>query len=125
MKSLNILNKSLEDLKYLLKATNKTFDAIVINESRIIKDSNLFKNINIHNYSTEFTPTDSHVGGTFTLVTNYVISLDKIFVFINIKWVRVNIYWNNKSHPKNVIIGCIYKHLAIYFNILNNYLNIP
>ena len=41
------LNKNFEDLEYLLKATNKTFDVIEISESRIIKDTNLSKNINI------------------------------------------------------------------------------
>ena len=35
-KLLCFLNKNFEDLGYLLKATNKTFDAIVISESRII-----------------------------------------------------------------------------------------
>ena len=30
------LNKNFEDLEYLLKATNKTFDIIAITESRII-----------------------------------------------------------------------------------------
>ena len=43
------LNKNFEDLKYLLKATNKTFDVIAISESRFLSDSNLSKNINIYN----------------------------------------------------------------------------
>ena len=37
------LNKNFEDLEYLLKATNKAFDVIAISESRILKDTNLFK----------------------------------------------------------------------------------
>ena len=32
------LNKNFEDLEYLLKTTNKTFDIIAISESRILKD---------------------------------------------------------------------------------------
>ena len=43
------LNKNFEDLKYLLKATNKTFGVIAISESRFLNDSNLSKNINIYN----------------------------------------------------------------------------
>ena len=39
------LNKNFEDLEYLLKATNKTFDVIAISESRIVTDTNLSKNI--------------------------------------------------------------------------------
>ena len=64
------LNKNFEDLEYLLKATNKTFDIIAISESRILKDTNLSKNINIYNYSVEFTPTESHAGGTLLHINN-------------------------------------------------------
>ena len=64
------LNKHFEDLEYLLKATNKTFDVIVISESRILTDTNLSKNININNYSVEFTPTESHAGGTLLYINN-------------------------------------------------------
>ena len=64
------LNKNFEDLEYLLKATNKTFDAIAISISIILKDTNLSKNINIYNYSVEFTPTESHAGGTLLYINN-------------------------------------------------------
>ena len=64
------LNKNFENLEYLLKATNKTFDVIVISESRMLKDTNLSKNINLRNYSVE---SQSQARET----------LDKIFVFIN------------------------------------------
>ena len=56
------LDKNFEDLEYLLKATNKTFDVIAISESRIIKDANLSKYINIYSYSNEFNATESHAG---------------------------------------------------------------
>ena len=64
--SLNIYLKN----KSLFKATNKTFDVIAISESRILKDTNLSKNINIYNYSVEFTPTESHAGGTLLYINN-------------------------------------------------------
>ena len=64
------LNKNFEDLEYLLKATNKTFDVIAITEQRIRKDTNLVKNINIYNYSVEFNPIESHAGGTFIYINN-------------------------------------------------------
>ena len=81
------LNKSFEDLECLLKATtaNKTFDVIAISESRMLKDTNLSKNINI--YIT--TPLNllqlnlMQVEPYFTLVIKYLLSLDKIFIFIN------------------------------------------
>ena len=64
------LNKNLEDLEYLLRATNKTFDIIAISESRILKDTNLSKNTNIYNNSVEFTPTESHAGGALLYINN-------------------------------------------------------
>ena len=57
------LYKNFEE-KYLLQANNKTFDVTGISKLRIIKDSNLPKNINIFNYFTEFTKTESLADGT-------------------------------------------------------------
>ena len=62
--SLNIYLKN----KSLFNATNKTFDVIAISESRILKDTNLSKNINIYNYSAEFTPTESQEGGALLYI---------------------------------------------------------
>ena len=56
------LNENFEDLEY--------FDIISISESRILKDTNLSKNINIYNCSVEFTPTESHAGGTLLYINN-------------------------------------------------------
>ena len=64
------LNKNFEDLEYLLKATNKTFDIIAISKSRIVKDTNLSKNIKIYNCSDEFTPSEPQAGGTLLYVNN-------------------------------------------------------
>ena len=62
--------KHFQDIEYLLKATNKTFDEITISESSILTDTNLSKNITINNYSVEFTPTESHAGGTLLYINN-------------------------------------------------------
>ena len=78
------LNKNFEDLEYLLKATNKIFDVIAISESRILKDTNLSKNINTYNYSDELLQLNLiQVEHYFILTINYLTSLDKVFVFIN------------------------------------------
>ena len=50
------LNKNFDDLKYLLKCTNKSFDIIVVSETRISKKASLACNINLKNYSFESTP---------------------------------------------------------------------
>ena len=63
-------NKNFEALEYFPKTTNKTFDVIAISKSRILKDTNLSENINIYNYSVEFTPTESHAGGTLLYINN-------------------------------------------------------
>ena len=56
------LNKKFEDLEYLLKATKKNLDVIEISESRILKDTNLSKNINIY--------ITTHAGGTLLYINN-------------------------------------------------------
>ena len=54
------LNKNFEYLKFLLKATNKT-----------LKDTtNLSKNINIYNYSVEFTPNETRAGEILLCINN-------------------------------------------------------
>ena len=78
------LNKNFEDLEYLLKATNKIFDVIAISKSRILKGTNLSKNINIYNYSDELLQLNlMQVEPYFILTINYLRSLGKIFVFMN------------------------------------------
>ena len=40
-----------EDLEYLLKATNTSFDIVAISETRILKYTKILKNVNIPNFS--------------------------------------------------------------------------
>ena len=49
------LNKTFEDLGYLTKSSNINFDIIAISETRILKDTNVEKNVNIQNFSFDFT----------------------------------------------------------------------
>ena len=58
------LSRNFEDLEYLLKTINTNFDIIAISETRILKNTNIVKNINIPNFSYEFTPTESTTEGT-------------------------------------------------------------
>ena len=59
-----LLNKNFDDLQHLLKCTNKVFDIVAVSETRIVKKTSLTFNINLNNYSFEFTPTESTAGGT-------------------------------------------------------------
>ena len=52
------LNKSFDDLEYLIKTTNQTFDVTAISEPRIKSNMDITTNINLPNQSTEYTPTE-------------------------------------------------------------------
>ena len=58
------LNKNFDDLQHLLSFTKKFFDIIAISEARITKNLSLLNNLNLDNYSFEFTPTETSAGGT-------------------------------------------------------------
>ena len=62
------LSKNFDDLEYLLKTTNMNFDFIAISETGITKNINKISNININNYTFEFTPTETSGGGTLILL---------------------------------------------------------
>ena len=64
--------KDFEDLEYLLKATNTNFDIIAISEIMILKNTDIGKNINIPNFSYEFTPTESTAGRTLLYIADHL-----------------------------------------------------
>ena len=64
------LNKDFDNLEYLIKTTNQTYDVIAISESRIKSNMDITTNINLPNYSIEYTPTESHAGGTLLYISN-------------------------------------------------------
>ena len=63
------LNKKFNDLEHLIKTTNQAFDVIAISESRIKSNTDIITNINLPNYSIEYTPTESHAGGTLLYIS--------------------------------------------------------
>ena len=60
------LNKNFDDLQHLLSCTKKTFNIIAISETRITKNVSLLNNLNLNNYSFEFTLAET--GGTLFLI---------------------------------------------------------
>ena len=64
------LTKNFEE--YLLKTTNTNFDIIAISETRLLKNTSIVKNINIPNFSYEFTPTESTAGGTLLYIADHL-----------------------------------------------------
>ena len=119
------LSKNFYDLQHLLSCTNKSFDVIAINETRITKNVSIINNLSINNYSIEFTPTESSAGGTLLHIANhlsYILRQD------------LNIYKKNElestlieiMNPKksNTIVGTMYKHPSMDITDFNsNYLN--
>ena len=66
------LNKNFHDLQHLLNCTKKMFDIIAISETRITKNVSLLNNLNLNNYSFEFTPTETSAGGTLLYIANHL-----------------------------------------------------
>ena len=68
------LNKNFDDVQNLLNCTQKKkkFDIIAISETRIRKQVSLLNNLNLNNYSFDFTPTETSAGGTLLYIANHL-----------------------------------------------------
>ena len=66
------LIKNFDDLEHLLKCKNKVFDIVAVGETRISKRTSLTYNINLQNYSFEFTPTESNARRAFLYIANHL-----------------------------------------------------
>ena len=119
------LNKNFDDLQHLLSCTKTKFDIIAISETRITKQVSLLNNLNLNNYSFEFTPTETSAGGTLLYIANHL-----SYKCRN----DLNIYKKNELestfieivNPKksNIIVGVIYRHPSMDLTDFNcNYLN--
>ena len=65
------LNKNFDDLQHLLSCTKK-IDIIAISETRITKQVSVLNNLNLNNYSFEFTPTKTSAGGILLYIANHL-----------------------------------------------------
>ena len=104
--------------------TKTKFDIIAISETITIQVS-LLNNLNLNNYSFEFTPTETSAGGTLLYVANHL-----SYKCCN----DLNIYKKNELestfieivNPKksNILVGVIYRHPSMDLADFNcNYLN--
>ena len=66
------INKHFDDLQHLRNCTKKSFDIIAISEKRITKQVSSSNNLNLKNYSFEFTPTETSSGGTLLYIANHL-----------------------------------------------------
>ena len=65
-------NKNFDDLQHLLISTKKVFDIVAVSETRITKQVSLLINLNLNNYSFEFTPTETSAGATLLYIANHL-----------------------------------------------------
>ena len=119
------LNKNFDDLQHLLNCTKNLFDIIAISETRIIKQVSLLNNLNLNNYSFEFTPTETSAGGTLIYIANllsYKCRNDlNIYKKIELESTFIEIVNPKKS---NIIVRGIYRHPSMDLADFNcNYLN--
>ena len=89
----------------MTKSTSINFDIIAISKTRILKDTNILKNINILNFSFEFTPTESTARRTVYIADHLAYQNRH----------DLNVYKNNKLESKfmeitYIIVACIYRH---------------
>ena len=98
---------------------------IAVTETRITRNVSLLNNLNLNNYSFEFTPTETCAGGTLLYIANHL-----SYKCRN----DLNIYKKNELestfieivNPKksNIIVGVIYRHPSMDLTDFNcNYLN--
>ena len=106
------MNKNFDDLEYLLKCTNKSFNIIAVSETRISNKTFLTCNINLKNYSFESTPTESSAGGTLLYISNRL-SYKPRFDLNIVKNLESTIIEIINTKKANIVVGYIYKHSNI------------
>ena len=65
-------NKSLSLFHINACSLKKNFDIIAISETKITKQVSLLNNLNLNNYSFEFTPTETSAGDTLPYTANHL-----------------------------------------------------
>ena len=118
------MNKHFDDMEYLLKCTNKSFDIISVSETRISNKTSLICNINLKNYSFESTPTECSSGRTLLYISNRL-SCKPRFDLNIVKQNQVESTFVEIINTKkaNIVVGCIYKYPNMDALEFNNHLN--
>ena len=108
-----------------MSCTKKNFDIIAIIEIRTTKQVSLLNNLNLNNYSFEFTSTETSAGGTLLYIANqlsYKCRNDlNIYKKNELESTFIEIVNPRKS---NITVGVIYRHPFMDLADFNcNYLN--
>ena len=119
----SLFHINIDDLQNLLSSTKNVFDIIAISKTRITKQVSLLNNLNLNNYSFEFTPTEISAVGTLLYIANHL-----SYECRN----DLNIYKKNEVEStfieifkkSSFIVGVIYRHPSMDLTDINiSYLN--
>ena len=119
------LNKNFDGLQHLLSCTETKFDIIAISKTRITKQVFLSNNLNLNNYSFEFTPTETSADGTLLDIANHILYKCRNDLKIYKKNELVSTF-NEIVNPKksNIFVGVIYRLPSMDLTDFNcSYLN--
>ena len=96
-----------------------------MSETRITRNVSLLNNLNLNNYSFEFTPTETCAGGTLLYIANHLSCQCRndhnIYRKDELKSTFIKVLNPKKS---NIIVGVIYRHQSMDLTDFNrSYLN--
>ena len=111
--NISSLQYHIDDLRYLVESCPNKPKIIGITECRLRKNREVLSNIDLNDYSFEFTTTESTKGGTLIYIQNglrYKICKDlNLYREKETEYTFIEIM-EPKGRNKNNFIGCIYKH---------------
>ena len=110
----------MEDLEYLLKTTNINIDIIAISETKILKNTKVVNNINIQNFSYEFTPAESAAGKTLLYIADHLAYQKRNDLnYLEKRYLESTFIEINSPNKTNIIADCIYRHSTMDLNEFN------
>ena len=107
-----------------MSSSKEDFDIKAVSETRITKQISQLYDLNLNNYSFEFTPAETSAGGILLYIANHL--LNKCCNDLNIyKKNELESTFIEIVNPKksNIIVGVIYRHMLGFTDFNCNYLN--
>ena len=112
------LNKTFDDFQHLLNCTKRNFDIIAISETRIPKQVSLSNNLNLNNYSFQYTPTETSAGSTLLNIANH--QSYKCHNDLNIlNKLESTFIESVNSRKSNIIVAVIYRYPSMDLSNFN------
>ena len=116
------LNKNFDEFQRLLTCKKTNFNIIGVTKTRIATQVSSLNNLNLNNYSYEFTPTETTTGGILLYIARYLSYRSRYDLNIYEKNELESTFIKTRNPRKsNIIVGIIYRDLSIdltYFNKL-------